>query len=116
MLIKASRDGLNIFVFRYERFGISFHPVGQLVLIGFADRFSKSKEKGSSSFLDHGYDACAGYPIKLIYLDVDKKLALRRIKEREERGEGSGCDEQTFDDFEKQLEVPTEDEPVGSLQ
>lgn len=61
------------------------------------------------------YDVCAGYPTKLIYLKVDKKTALQRIKEREEKGEGSGCDEQTFADFERQLEEPMEGEPITSI-
>lgn len=56
------------------------------------------------------YDACGGYPTKLIYLKVDRATALRRIHERVQRGEGSGCDERTFADFEHQLEEPMEDE------
>lgn len=52
------------------------------------------------------YNACDGYPTQLIYLKVDRATALQRIREREQRGEGSECDEQAFADFEKQLEVP----------
>ena len=58
------------------------------------------------------YDVCAGYPISLIFLEVDRATAMERIAARQERGEGSGCDEQTFMHFETQLEVPDETEPV----
>jgi predicted kinase len=58
------------------------------------------------------YNECAGFLTKLVYLEVDKKTALGRIKKRLTQGEGSGCDEKTFVDFKKQLELPREDEPV----